>query len=342
MTRSLFVALVAVFATGCHREHKVTPAEASASSRTESPAASGRPGIATIAEAIASVDLRVEARRGTAHAFEPVMEQQRAALDAHFKEPTPFPLAFQVVSAGVGRHAVLLQATRDEARPFIWLLDEAGNTVWTKERPTGGVKPGITEISLASGPDGHVCLAWCNAASESVALRRWAEDGGAFADYDVIHVDACSALSVVYWPRRGWLVSVAGPGGATFELISENGALRWGRDGVSLPWTFRAAAPLSLSLDTPDSVMFFRLGQSGGPASAEYVFASRYSVEGRPLWPGPLSLKRLPAPVRDPAIRLLLAPGPEGTIRAELPAVVSGGPEDVVLDVASDGAVARH
>jgi hypothetical protein len=342
MTRLLVAAVVALLAMGCRREQKGTPAQVSAGNRLESPAVSARPGIATIADAMATVDLRVEARRGTALGFESITERQHAALDAHFGEPTPFPLAFQVVSAGSGRHAVLLQATRGEARPLVWLLDESGTPAWTKERPTGGVKPGVTEISLASGPDGHVCLGWCNAASDSVAIRRWAEDGGAFADYDVMHVDACSALSIIYWPRHGWLVAVAWAGGATFELISENGALSWGRDGITLPWTFRSPAPLSFALDTQDSVMFFRLGQSGGPASAEYMFASRYSVEGRPLWPGPLSLKRLPTAVRDPAIRLLLGPGPEGTIRAELPAAVSGASEDVVLDVASDGALARH
>jgi hypothetical protein len=342
MIRALVLAVLTIVATGCRRDPKVTGMQAGSGGPTESPAAPARRGVATIADALTTVDLRVEAKRGRVLGFEPITERHREALAAHFKEPTPFPLAFQVVSAGVGRHAVLLQATRGEARPLVWLLDEGGNVAWTKERPTGGVKPGVTEISLASGPDGHVCIAWCNAASDSVAIRRWAEDGGAFADYDVIHVDACSALSVIYWPRRGWLVAVAWPGGATFELISENGALAWGRDGVTLPWTFRAAAPLSLALDTPDSVMIFRLGQSGGPASAEYMFASRYSTDGRPLWPGPLSLKRLPAPVRDPAIRLLLGPAPDGTIRAELPAVVSGALEDVILDVASDGALARH
>jgi hypothetical protein len=237
---------------------------------------------------------------------------------------------------------VLLQATRGEARPLVWLLDGQGDAAWTKERPTGGVKPGISEISLAAGPDGHVCLAWCNAATDSIALRRWADDGGAFADYEVLHVDACSALSVLYWPRRGWLVAVAWPGGASFQLISENGALSWGRDGVSLPWTFLAPAPISLALDTLDSVMFFRLGQSGGPTSAEYVFATRFSVDGRPLWPGPLSLKRLPEPVRDTGVRIHLGAGPEGTIHAELPKAMSGGSEDAVLDVASDGTVTRH
>jgi hypothetical protein len=224
----------------------------------------------------------------------------------------------------------------------VWLLAANGNVVWSKEHPTGGVKPGVTEISVAAGPDGHVCLAWCNAATDSVALRRWAEDGGAFADYEVLHVDACSALSVLYWPRRGWLIAVAWPGGASFQLISENGALGWGRDGITLPWTFRSPAAVSLALDTVDTVMFFRLGQSGGPTSAEYIFANRFSADGRPVWPGPLSLKRLSSSVRDPSIRLPLSPGPDGTVRVELPKVLSGADSDVVIDVASDGTVTRR
>lgn len=341
MSRALFLTALAFGSIGCHRDSRGGPAGASSTAHPES-SASARPGFATIADAMASVDLRVEAQRGAALAFEPLTERQRGALESHFKEPGLFPLAFQVVSAGPGHRAVLLQATHGEARPLVWLLGDAGDIVWTKERPTGGVKPGVTEISLASGPGGHVCLAWCNASSESVALRRWAEDGGAFADYDVLHVDACSALSVIYWPGRGWLIAVAWPGGASFQLISENGSLIWGRDGMSLPWTFRAAAPLSLALDTPDSAMFFRLGQSGGPESAEYIFATRYSAEGRALWPGPLSLKRLSAPVRDPGVRVVLSSGPDGAVRVELPKARSGATEDVVLDVASDGALSRH
>lgn len=343
MKRAAAVAAVGLVALSC-RKKPVGDAPGSGSavpSASDNAASSARPGVRTLAEAIATADLRVEARRGTVAAFEPLLEKNRAALEAHFKGPLPFPLAFQVAVAGAARRAVLLQATAGDARPLVWLLDGEGAVVWSKERPTGGVKPGVTEVSIASGPDGHVCLAWCNAATDSVALRRWAEDGSAFADYDVLHVDSCSALSVLYWPGRGWVIAVAWPGGATFQLISENGALAWGRDGTSLPWTFLAAAPVSLALDTLDSVMFFRLGQSGGPASAEYVFATRFSADGRPLWPGPLSLKRLDRPVPDPAIRLIVSPGSDGTVRAELP---GGSPAEsrAAVEVASDGTVVRR
>jgi hypothetical protein len=313
------------------------------SSVSSNPAFFVRLGFFTIADALTALDLRVEARRGIAKSFEPLLESQRTALATHFGEPSPLPLSFQAVSAGGDRRAaVLLQASTGEARPLVWLLDANGNVVWTKEHPTGGVKPGVTEISIAAGPDGHICLAWCNAATDSVALRRWAEDGAAFADYDVLHVDTCSALSVLYWPRHGWLIAVAWPGGASFQLISENGALSWGRDGMSLPWTFRSPAPVSLALDTLDTVMFFRLGQSAGPTSAEYIFANRFSADGRPVWPGPLSLKRLVSQVRDPNIRLPLSSGPDGAVRVELPKALSGGDSDVVIDVASDGTVTRR
>ncbi len=185
-----------------------------------------------------------------------------------------------------------------------------------------------------------MCLAWCNGSTDSVAFRRWADDGGAFADYDALHVDACDALSVLYWPRLGWLLGVAWNGGATLQLINENGERTWGSDGLSLPWTWRTAAPVSLALDTPDSMLLFRLGQSGGAGSGEYVFASRWSPAGRPMWPGPLSVKRLPRPAPDPLVRIVLDPGPEGRIRARLPDRAASGAVDV--EVMSDGAVLRR
>jgi hypothetical protein len=331
---------LALLGAACRRnapeQADAAPAPTSVASASPRPA-----GLSALAPAIATADLRVEARRGTLPGPDPLTERHRAALEAHFGGPVPYPLAFQVATISPDRAAVLLQATRGEARPIVWLLDASGAIVWAKEHPIGGVKPGVSEAVIAPGPDGHVCLAWCNAATDSIALRRWAEDGGAFADYDAVHVDACDALSVLYWPRRGWVLAAAFPGGATLELVNENGSRVWGNDGLALPWTWRGAAPVSLALDTLDSLLLFRLGQSGGAGSGEYVFATRWSPDGRPMWPGPLSLKRLPAPIADPLVRVVLTPGAEGTIRATLPGgALSIG--DVDVEVASDGAVSRH
>jgi hypothetical protein len=289
---------------------------------------------------MAAADLRVEARRGTALESDPVLSRHRARLDAHFGAPPPFPLTFQAISVEGGKSAVLLQATRGERRPLVWLIDQRGEIVWAKDHPMGGVKPGVSEPALTPGPDGHVCLAWCNASTDSIALRRWAEDGSAFADYDALHVDECEALSVLYWPRRGWVLGIAAKSGATLELINENGERAWGNDGISLPWTWTTAAPVSLALDTFESMLLFRLGRSGSAGSGEYLFASRWSADGRPMWPGPLSVKQLPGKVADPRTRVVLGPGKEGAIEATLPEGVAGA--RVAVEVQSDGSVARR
>jgi hypothetical protein len=332
--------LGAVLAVACHRGSSTAPAPSALPSAVL-PAPKSPAVFDALAPAILAADLRVEARRGLLTRPEPLLEPHRAMLEKHFGGPVPFPLAFQVVSAGAGRSAVLLQATSGEARPLAFLLDAAGSLVWTKDHPIGGVKPGVSEPSLAAGPDGHVCLAWCNASTDSVALRRWAEDGGAFADYDAFHVDACDALSVLYWPGRGWVLAVANRTGATLQLVTENAGHALGNDGIFLPWLFRAPAPVSLALDTMDSLLLFRLGQSGGEGSTEYVFASRFSPEGKQMWPGPLSVKRLTTRMHDPSARVVLGPGSNGAIRAMLPASATGG-EAVSVEVASDGAVTRR
>jgi hypothetical protein len=343
MTRAASIVGVAfaVLSTcsGCKGRTKDDAAAASSAAPAPSGRAASSKGI-SLAEAIASVDLRVEARRGTAVESEPLLVRHRTRLDAHFGAPPSFPLAFQAIAVDGGKSAVLFEATRGDRRPLVWLLDARGEIVWEKTHPMGGVKPGASEPSLTPGPDGHVCLAWCNASTDSVALRRWAEDGSAFADYDAFHVDECEALSVLYWPRRGWVLGVAARDGATLELINENGERAWGNDGVALPWTWSTAAPLSLALDTLESVLLFRLGRSGSAGSGEYVFASRWSPDGRPMWPGPLSVKQLPGKVSDPRARVVLGPGKEGAIEASLPEGVAG--PRIVVEVHSDGTVARR
>ena len=294
--------------------------------------------VVSLADAIAATDLRVEAIRGLAGASDALLARHRGRLDAHFGGSTPFPLAFQVVAIEGGKTAVLLAATSAEPKPLVWLLDGHGEIVWAKEHPNGGAPPGSSELVLTPGPDGHVCVAWCSAPTNSVAFRRWAEDGSSFADYDALRADECDALSVLYWPRRGWVLGVAYGSGATLALIDENGQRRWGSDGVALPWTWNGAAPVSLALDTVDTLMLFRLGRTFAAGSGEYVFASRWSADGRPMWPGPLSLKRLAAAVSDPRQRVALRPGSDGAVRAS----VETADDTTVVEVLSDGTIVRR
>jgi len=325
----------------CH-ERTPLPTEASPAPSAVASAPVAPSVLAEVSEAIASADLRVEARRGIARGPDAFLARQQRELEKHFGGPAPYPLAFQAVATGNGRTAVLLQATSGEARPLVWLVDSEGALAWTKDHPIGGVKPGVTEPALAPGPDGHVSLSWCNGSTSSVALRLWAEDGGAFADYEALHFDACDALSILYWPRRGWVLAVAWAGGLTLQLVSENGELRWGRDGMPLPWTWRGPAAASLALDTPDSMLLFRFGESGGAGSPEYVFASRFAPDGRAMWPGPLSVKKLPSRLLDPRTRIGVEPGTDGAVRAGVAGEAFGAKEGVVVEVASDGAVTRR
>jgi hypothetical protein len=348
LTRARFRASVLVFGAlsiaSCKRHDSAESASAPSASSTPSSTAVVPPplsAIASLASAIAGADLRVEARRGSIASAEPFVDRQRAVLEAHFGGAVPYPLEYQVVPVTGGRTAVLFEASQGDARPIVFLLDGAHNPIWTKERAMGGVKPGVSEAALASGPDGHVCLAWCNASTDSVALRRWADDGGAFADYDALHVDACDKLSIFYWPRYGWVIAAAGPDGALAERVTENGELAWGRDGLRLPWTWSGPAPLAIAADTPDTLLFFRIGQSGAAGSGTYLFATRWDRGGRPLWPGPVAAKRIDGAVRPPAVRPVLSPG-DGVIVAQLPdgAVEGGGA--ILVDVASDGTVTRR
>lgn len=346
--REWTLGLVAWATLGCHHRDGEKIAPQASVSVAVPPGRTDIGQAASVEHLIATADLRVEARRAVVHGPDPLLDRHRGELSRQFGDP-PYPLSLQVVRAGEGRSALLLQATHGDPRPLVWLVDANFEMVWAKEHPIGGVKPGVSEPAIAAGPEGRVSLSWCNGGTSSVALRQWADDGGAFADYEIMHFDACDALSVLYWPRRGWLVGVAAPAGLSLQLVSENGELRWGRDGMTLPWIWRGAATASFALDTQDSMLLFRLGQSGGAGSAEYVFASRYGPDGRALWPGPVSVKKLGGRVSDGGARIGLAPGKDGAIRVKAPHAVrpaepaaqpgEARSNDEVVDVASDGTV---
>src|SRR5205814_95114 len=105
-------------------------------------------------------------------------------------------------------------------------------------------------------------------------------------------------LSALYWPGRGWVVAAAQPSGAArLQLLDESGRLGWGLGSRGLPWVSRAGAPVTLVLDTDQTVTAIQLGDAReglarlGP---DHVWAARYDPAGTALWERPLDAGTVP------------------------------------------------
>lgn len=283
-----------------------------------------------------------EARRASVDrlADERALDDNAAALRAHFGEALPARLSVQSVelpSAGGGRRLVLVDdgAAAAPKKPLLWMLDAPSTIAWSKDRPIAGITPPVGPIAIAGGPSGRVALAACDPPTSWVALRLWDGDGAPFADFEVMQVERCEALSLFYWPKRGWVVAVARPGAPSLaQLVTESGAMAWGR-GLPLGRARAAAAPLSIAADTADTVIVVQIAASAGASDdgkqpGEPVVATRHDAAGLALWPSPVALGR----VRDLGAgdaRIPLARLREGVVKATLP---GGG--DVEITSAGD------
>lgn len=249
-------------------------------------------------------------------------------------------LEAQSVRLGPARRAVLAYREPGALKPLLLVRGAHGELLWQHDRPTGGLLRPVTELALASGPEGGVVLFSYDAPTQLVAARMWGASGALLADYEALRIAACDALSALYWHGRGWVVGCSTRDGARLSLLTEAGALGWnGLTGVALATNWRAAAPLSLVADTDHTVMAWHVGYlEARPTSrsADHLFVSRYDARGKALWPGPLDAGRLPARVRDTATRVVLQRLTPGTVRAT---IASGSRFSVV--VSSEGRVLK-
>lgn len=295
------------------------------------PSAAPRPSVAEVAPPPAARPAAAgEARRYSVDrlADERALDDNAAALRAHFGEALPARLSVQSVDLpppGGGRRLVLVDDGAGVApkKPLLWMLDAPSKVAWSKDRPIAGITPPVGPIAIAGGPQGRVALAACDPPTSWVALRLWDGDGAPFADFEVMQVERCEALSLFYWPKRGWVVAVARPGAPPLaQLVTESGAMAWGR-GVPLGRARASAAPLSLAADTSDTVIVVQVAASGGANDdgklpGEPVVATRHDAAGVALWPSAVTVGR----VRDLGAgdaRLPLARLREGVVKATLP-----------------------
>ena len=279
-------------------------------------------------EARRSVVTRVEA--------DPVLAANAAALRKQYGGALPASLSVQATDLGADhRRALLVGAERNDGSldsPMLFVLDERGTVLWSKDRPAAGIKPPVGALAIAAGPHGRFALAACDPPTSSVALRLWDEDGSPFADFHALEAKVCDAITLLYWPGHGWLLAIAAGPDTRLQLVTDAGGLAWG-PGRVLGARFRTIAPASLASDTTSSFVLVQYSQSPGEdRDVDHAVAYRYDDNAQPLWPAPIDL----GPVRR------IAPGQEritlgranGVLRASL---VAGA----TIEIRSNGETRR-
>ena len=238
-----------------------------------------------------------------------------AVLRGHFGTPIAFPLTLQAAPLAGGGRALLFQRTGKDHQPFILVHDAAGQSLWIKERPLAGIVPGVTEMVLIPTAKGDVVLSWYDPPTRIVAARHWDAHGSILVDFPLVHVDTCAALSGMHWPGQGFVVAAATAGAARVQLLTDAGTLAFaGEEGVELPWTSRADAPISIAVDAGKGVTFFQAGQAGAGkpgAAPDHLLAARFDTHGKALWARPLIVGPVPGAAGE---RVALTAGNDGNV----------------------------
>jgi hypothetical protein len=264
----------------------------------------------------------VEARRTSLRRLdeERALLPQEARLREHFGGDIPFPLELQTAPLPGDRRALLVYGEPRRRNPFLLVTGAAGEPSWTKERPLAGTRQVVTEMVVAPGPDSEVALLWCDIPTQVVGLRKWAADGIVLADFQVLEVDVCEALSALYWPGRGFLAVASQHGAARAQLLDERGKRAWGPKGNELPWTARPSSPASIAVDADASVMLFQVGDrpTADAPIPDRVLVMRYDTLGTALWERPLDLGPAPAGAGGGAARIAVTRVAPGEVKVSL------------------------
>jgi hypothetical protein len=281
----------------------------------------------------------LEARRSVVTHIEadPILAANADALRKQHGGAIPAALAVQATDLGADRRrAIVAAAERKDGTlesPMLFVVDDHGALLWSKERPVAGIKPPIGPLAVAAGPHGRFAMAVCDPPTSTVALRLWDADGSPFADFQVLEAKQCDAISLLYWPRHGWLVALAAGAETRVQQVTETGGLAWS-PGRVLGARFRTIAPVTLASDSPTSFVLVQYSQSPGvDRDVDHAVAFRYDDQARPLWPAPVDLGavRRIAPGQE---RITLTRTSDGVLRAAL----AGG---VIVEIRSNGETRR-
>jgi hypothetical protein len=258
----------------------------------------------------------------------------RDRLKKQYGGHVPKELWVQVAHRPEGRGRVFLvgDATKPApGDPLAIVVDASDKVQWARERPAAGIMAPIGPLAIAAGPNGRIALAVCDPPTTRVALRMWDDDGSPFADYDAMDMDDCTAISLLHWPKRGFVIAATRAGTTKLQLVSENGGLMW-RRGIEIGARSPTGSPASLAADSDESFVLVQYGSlTGLPGARPHALAFRYDRQGASLWQAPadLGLQPVDRPAGD---RIEVTRPKAGSVRATLS-------KDAVIDVSSNGTV---
>ena len=256
---------------------------------------------------------------------EALLKPHAETLRAHFGARVP-PLDVMLAPGIDGRVLMFLASRAEPPKQLLLVADRRRELLWQKERPLAGTRRGGRFASISGGPAGDVVVTWCDEGTGALAARKWEVAGGLMADYQLLPNAGCDSLTSLYWPGVGWVVVTSLLGVGRAQLLGENGAVRWGREGITIGRGFRTSTPHTLITDSDRSIFVLGYGYAELGAG-DRAIAWRVSSDGRVL------------------ARLELGEAPKGEAMPPLDATqVEPGVVRVVwagqrVDVTSDGQV---
>lgn len=226
---------------------------------------------------------------------EPLVAAHRDLASTHFGDSLSSPIAVQIEALPADRRAILIPGPPELEKPLVYCVAADGTRAWTKEAPLAGIVGGVREMAIVRGVSSGVALAFCDASQKLGALRAWHADGGIFADYEVVEIPRCEAISALHWPGRGTLVAASGEGEARIGRIDARGMRPWGRSGLTLPWKPEPKSAVSILVDTDDTFVLVGVGttdESRARHDGTLILAMRYDERGLEKWPAPIEIGR--------------------------------------------------
>ena len=296
-------AIGVVALAACTRARDVS-SDASSSSRAapEASAASGPDAARVVLDPpLGDVPITwLEARRARLANLddEPALAKNDAAIRAHFGGALPIAMRLQAIPLAQGREAFLLDADDGAPRPMALMVDATGAALWTKDHPTAGITPPVTQLALAPRDENGVALFLFDEPTHLVAVRMWDSQGYPFANLQMFTLPRCDALSAARWPGRGWIVVATHAGSMRAQLLKDDGTTAWGKTGIDVGEPWRAGpAPATIAIDGAgagdDGWLLLQYATRGG---ANHVLASHFNPFGNATWPAPKDLGAVDRP----------------------------------------------